>query len=106
MADLYHTQGYQIAILTLMRSHSHPNLHYFTQLNTRRLPIIKYTVIPEFPSPLFSPQKPSSNVPKLETIVEEGSNKFDLVHNHKLMYLLPVVLSIVSYILIDKYIIA
>lgn len=58
------------------------------------------------PAPLISPQKPSSSFPKLETIAEEESGRFADIVPNKALYLLPVVLSIVYYIWINKYVIA
>ena len=56
------------------------------------------------PAPLISPQKPSSKSPKMETIAEEESGRVNNIVHNKAIYLLPVALSIVSYIWINKYI--
>ncbi|KAH7846204.1 hypothetical protein Vadar_011197 [Vaccinium darrowii] len=55
------------------------------------------------PAPLISPRKPSSRFPKLETIAEEESARFADIVPNKALYLLPMVLSIVSYVWINKY---
>ncbi|XAR59379.1 hypothetical protein NMG60_11015203 [Bertholletia excelsa] len=58
------------------------------------------------PAPFICPQKPSTNVAKLETIAEEGafSYRFEIEPNKVLTYLLPVVVSVASYALINRYI--
>ncbi|CAK9183273.1 unnamed protein product, partial [Ilex paraguariensis] len=53
------------------------------------------------PAPLISRLKPS-NAPKLDTIAEEGSESFDFVHK-KVLFLLPVFLSFMSYLVINRY---
>lgn len=55
------------------------------------------------PSPYISCQKPS-NAPKLETIFEEESEKLNLV-NMKMIYILPILLSFASYVMINNYVI-
>lgn len=52
------------------------------------------------PSPLISHRK-ASNAPKLETIFEEGSEKMEATIN-KAIYLVPIILSFVSYLLINR----
>ncbi|KAK4349424.1 hypothetical protein RND71_032179 [Anisodus tanguticus] len=54
------------------------------------------------PSPYISCQK-TSNAPKLETILEEGSENLNFL-NMKLIYVLPVLLSFASYVLINNYV--
>lgn len=51
------------------------------------------------PSPLIYPHK-ASNAPKLETIVEEGSENM-AKSGKKVLYLLPVILSFASYLQLD-----
>ncbi|PIN22441.1 hypothetical protein CDL12_04840 [Handroanthus impetiginosus] len=53
------------------------------------------------PSPLISPNR-ASNAPKLETIAEEGPEKIIFVSSKKAIYVLPVILSVVSYLLMNR----
>lgn len=54
------------------------------------------------PSPLIFPYKPS-NAPNLETIEEEGSDqKMDFVNKRVFNFLLPVFISLASYLLINR----
>ncbi|KAL8045616.1 hypothetical protein ABFS82_08G128300 [Erythranthe guttata] len=55
------------------------------------------------PSPLIYPHK-ASNAPKLETIAEEGSSeKIEAtIITMKALYILPIILSIASYLLINR----
>lgn len=52
------------------------------------------------PTPLISCQRTSSN-PKLETIFEEGSQNSEVVPK-RVLFLLPVVLSVVLYFLLYR----
>ncbi|KAL8507338.1 hypothetical protein ACS0TY_018035 [Phlomoides rotata] len=54
------------------------------------------------PAPLISHHK-ASNAPKLETIVEEGFEKMD-VSSKRVLYALPIILSLLSYLLINRVI--
>ncbi|KAL6991526.1 hypothetical protein U1Q18_009638, partial [Sarracenia purpurea var. burkii] len=72
---------------------------------TRQISSYMHNWIEVAPAPLISPQKPSSSTsPKLEPIAEEESDRLGSVHK-KAFYLLPVVLSIVSYIWLNRNII-
>ncbi|GFP81175.1 hypothetical protein PHJA_000260800 [Phtheirospermum japonicum] len=52
------------------------------------------------PSPMVLYPHKASNAPRLETIVEEGSDKMEIViPAKKAIYLVPIILSFVSYML-------
>lgn len=53
------------------------------------------------PAPLISHHK-ASNAPKLETIIEEGLMEKMDVSSKKVLYALPIILSLLSYLLINR----
>ncbi|KAL3741474.1 hypothetical protein ACJRO7_017020 [Eucalyptus globulus] len=44
----------------------------------------------------------SSSSPRLETILEEGSEEFRLVVNKRMLFILPVLFSLISYFLLYR----
>ena len=56
------------------------------------------------PSLLISHQKYYSRSPKLETIVEEGSEKFEIL-SKRVLFLLPVLFSFLSYYLLYRQVV-
>ncbi|KAI6703418.1 hypothetical protein NL676_012554 [Syzygium grande] len=44
----------------------------------------------------------SSSSPRLETIFEEGSEEFQLVVNKRMLFILPVLFSLISYFLLYR----
>lgn len=55
------------------------------------------------PSPLISPHKAPPYAPKLKTIAEEGSEKIAAYVNVKALYIIPVILSLASYLFINRF---
>ncbi|GFQ08253.1 hypothetical protein PHJA_002969300 [Phtheirospermum japonicum] len=67
----------------------------------KQISYIEYNWVEVVPSPLRYPHK-ASNAPKLETIAEEGSEKIDFASMMRAIYILPIVLSIGSYLLVNR----
>lgn len=60
-------------------------------------------LIEEAPSPVISPHK-ASHAPMLETIIEESTmeSKMEIATKSKAAYLLPIILSFITYVLMKR----
>lgn len=72
-----------------------------TYIKMMRKQISYVNLVEVAPAPLISHNK-ASNAPKLETIVEEGLMEKMDISSKKVLYALPIILSLLSYLLINR----